>query len=232
MHALKSSLVCISLWSGGLAHGDGVFIYKNQPFHPDKSAYAFRYDRVEAEGFVTWVIVGTERKRFEKTQFHTWVELPTTLPADVTSTHDINSILAQREEILKVSTRFPNAAPIARQSLELHNEWCTRLREGIVRHGGTWVPKKDYLDTQAKKAAEAKAAKELAEQKEREKIELETKQRMAEAEAARQKREATRIAIIDAKQAEVRELRKEIDSIEDSTTRLIRQLETLADKES
>lgn len=232
MRGLKSSLVCLSLWSGGLAHGDGVLIYKNQPFHPDKSAHAFRYDRVEGGGFVTWVIVGSERKRFEKTQFHTWVELPTALPAEITSAEDITSILAQRDEIQKVCTRFPNAAPIAKQSLELHNEWCTKFRDGMVRYRGEWMSKKAYTDMQAKQVADVQAAKELAEQKERERIELETKRNMAEAEEARQRREATRIAIIDAKQAEIRELREEIDSIEESTTRLVQQLETLTDKES
>lgn len=231
MRALKSSLVCLSLWSGGLAHGEGVLIYKHQPFHPDASAYAFRYDRIEGEGFVTWVIVGKERKRFEKTQFHVWVELPTVPPPDVLSPQDINAVTAQRDEIQKTCTRFPNAAPIAKKSLDLHNEWCKKFGEGMVRHRGEWMSQKDYEDSQAKQAAEEQAAKELAERKRKEMVEAEMERKLAKEQAARQRDEAARMAIIDEKKAELRELQDEIGTIEASTSRLIQDLKTLIEKE-
>lgn len=177
------------------------------------------------------MIVGKERKRFEKTQFHTWVELPTTLPTEVISDRDITSIVAQRDEIQKTCTRFPNAAPIAKQSLELHNEWCAKFQDGMVRHAGEWMSKKDYADLQAKRATEAREAKELAERKRREAVEREMEWQLAKAQQARQREEAARRAAIDAKKAELRELQDEIGSLEESTDRLIRNLETLAGKE-
>jgi hypothetical protein len=232
MRSLRFSLVCLSLWSGGIARGEGVLIYKNQPFHPDSAAYAFRYDRIEGEGFVTWVIVGKERKRFEKTQFHTWVELPTVPPADVISPQDITSITAQRDEIQKACTRFPNAAPIAKKSLELHNDWCKKLGEGMVRYRGEWMSKKDYDDSQAKQAADEKAAKELAEKKRKEMVESEMARKLAKEQAAREQQEAARMAVIDEKKAELRELQDQIDTIEESTNRLIEDLKNLIEKES
>jgi hypothetical protein len=231
MRALRSSLVCLALSSTGIAHGEGVLIYKNQPFHPDSAAYAFRYDRIEGEGFVTWVVVGKERKRFEKTQFHIWIELPTVPPAEVTSTHGIQSITAQRDEIQKTCTRFPNAAPIAKKSLELHNEWCRKLADGMVRHRGEWMTKKDHVELLAKEAAEAREAKDAAARKRKEIVELEMEQKLAKEQEARQREEAARTALVDAKKAELRELQDEIDSIEEATGRLIEDLETLAGKQ-
>jgi hypothetical protein len=102
---------------------------------------------------------GKERKRFEKTQFHVWLELPMSLPNELTGDSDLASILTQRDEIEKFSNRFPNAAPIARKSLDLHGEWCVKVRAGMVRHLGEWMPKKAYLDLQAKREAEAQEAK-------------------------------------------------------------------------
>jgi hypothetical protein len=229
MRALRSSLICLFLWSAGFAHGEGVLVYKNQAFHSDKAAYALRYDRIEGEGFVTWVIVGKERKRFEKTQFHVWLELPMALPTELTSEHELASILTQRDEIEKFSKRFPNAAPIARKSLDLHGEWCVKIREGMVRHLGEWMPKKAYLDLQAKREAEAQEAKAEAERKQKEIVESEMERKLAEAQQARQRQEAARMAAVDAKKAEIRELQDKISSIEESTNRLIQKLETLAE---
>ena len=156
MRALRSALVSLALSSTGIARGEGVLIYKNQPFHPDNSAHAFRYDRIEGEGFVTWVVVGKERKRFEKTQFHLWVDLPRDLPAEITSPQAIDAITAHRDEIQKTCTRFPNAAPIARKSLELHNEWCKKFAEGMVRHSGQWLTRKEHAELLARREAEAR----------------------------------------------------------------------------
>lgn len=226
----KSSLVCLSLWMGGVAHGEGVLVYKEQSFHSDKTAHAFRYDRIEGEGFVTWVIVGKERKRFEKTQQHTWVELPTVPPGEVISTQEIAAITAQRDQIQQVSSRFPNAAPIAKKSLDLHNEWCKQLGEGMVRHRGEWMSREQYLDMQAKQAADEQAAKEYAERKRKELVEAEMQRTLAKEQEARAQEEAARTAIIDAKKAELRELQDEIGAIEEATKDTIQKLETLAEK--
>ena len=229
MRVLRLSFACLALSFLGIAHGEGVLIYKNQPFHPDASAHAFRYDRIEGEGFVTWVVVGKDRKRFEKTQFHTWVELPTDPPAEATSTQVIAAITAQRDEIQKACTRFPNAAPIAKKSLELHNEWCKKFTGGMVRHGGQWMTRKEHTDLLAKQVTEAREEKETAERIRRKKAEL-VEQKLAEEQEIRQRQEAARTALVDAKKAELRELQDEIDSIDESTDRLIQDLEALSGK--
>jgi len=231
MRALTLSLVCLSLALGGIARGEGVLIYKNQPFHPDNTAFAFRYDRIEGGGFVTWVVVGKERKRFEKTQFHVWVELPTTLPAELTSAQDAATIIAQRDEIQKISTRFPAAAPIAKQSLALHNEWCTKLQAGMIRHRGEWMTKADFVALQNKQAADEQALKELAERKHKEMVETEMARKLAKEREARQLQEDARMAIIDEKKAELRDLQDEIGTLEESTKRLVQDFKNLMEND-
>ncbi|MCW1885204.1 hypothetical protein OKA04_10735 [Luteolibacter flavescens] len=221
----------MSLWAGGSVRGEGVLVYKNQTFHPDQSAPAIRYDRIEGEGFVSWVFVGKEKKRFEKTQFHLWLELPQDLPHDVTSDYDLKAISLRKDEMEKFTKRFPNAAPIAKKSLDLHIEWCAKIKEGMVRHGGEWMPKKTYLDLQAKIAADEQAAKDLAERKSKELVESEMQRKLAKEREVRRIKEAARAATVDRHKAKLRKLQDEIAEIEESTDRLVGELKTLVEKE-
>ncbi len=217
----------------GDAHSQGVFVYKSQYFHSDGLAKALLYEHLEADGLVTWVTVGGERMRFEKRQFHTWAELPATLPNRLVTPAEQAWLSAQLTSLQAIS-KFPRAAEIAKPTLEMLTEAGEKLRAGMVRDKGTWLKRAEFDAAMASEEAARMAAaaeEELQARMKADAEELKRKEALA-AEAAAHKmeqarREALREARIAAIEADIADLEKKIQSAREENGRIGVQLANL-----
>lgn len=219
------------------AQAGGVLVYKNHASFDDSFAHAIPYDSIENHGFVIWVNAGDKKLRFEKSQFHVWIELPKSLPAQIANPNEIASINFKLGEVEKFTNRFKKAEPLTKASIGLLRGAAEQLQSGNVRYQSTWIPKQDYEKILADTLADAekrqemeKTAKLEALERERMTLESEAKQRIAEAEKARQEREAKREARVAEVLDEIQAIRAEISELESKIIALGRESEDLAAK--
>lgn len=226
---------CLLILSLAKSLGAGVLVYKQHSFHSDSLAKAITYDSIESDGVVTWATVGGNRLRFEKTQFHTWTELPKSLPARIATDSEVDELALQLNQLENFSKRFSNAAPLTKATLEMFREAANQLRSGKVRYESNWITRDEYENILAETSAAtaARIAKEREEKAALEKrkqlmIEAEEERRLAEIQRERQEREARRQARISKLKSKITDIRTEINDIESNIISLGHRMSELA----
>lgn len=151
-------LITILVLGCGSLSADGIFAYKNQSFHDDKDANLILYSSVDPSGPVTWVVSGGKRIRFETSQPHEWIELPSTLPANLVLPHETSSVSEKVREIQKFVEKYPKSTKACESALQLQLSAEKKLKAGEVRYQSEWMNREDYREIVAERKREAQMA--------------------------------------------------------------------------
>lgn len=231
-------LILLALgWFSNPANAAGILVYKNQPSHSDSLAHAFRYDKIEDQGFVQWVIVGNSRLRFEATQFHLWADLPDKLPDQIITDAEKHWVSVHLTEILGISKKYQEATPITKNCLNLLQDAHVKLADGMIRSKGEWMTATAYdaillkervEETRKQQAIEAENLKlEAKKSAEREK-DKELQKQTAKKEDA--ERERKRMSLIAKFESGILSKQTRLTELENANTKLGRKLTSLAEQ--
>ncbi len=203
-------LGCSALCAGG------VFAYKNHSFHDEKDAILILYTTVEVKSPVTWVVSGGKRYRFEASQPHEWVDLPTALPDNLVLPHQTSSVSEKVREIRKFAEKYPKSAKACESALQLQVSAEDKLKAGEVRYQGEWMTREAYGEIVAARKREDEMtqaalvkAREDRIRLEEEKVKLEESIRAKE----RAAKEALRFSLVQAVETEIQSIEAENTSL-------------------
>lgn len=206
---LSRHLITVLMLGCGALSADGIFAYKNQSFHDDKDANLILYDTVEPGGLVTWVVSGGKRTRFETSQPHEWIELPTTLPANLVLPYETSAVSEKVREIQKFVKKYPRSAKACESTLQLHVSAEEKLKTGELRYQSKWMTREDYGEIVAERMREGQIAQATLVKAREDRIKLE--------EAIISKKLASKEAVyfsrIQAIEAEIQEIEAENKSL-------------------
>lgn len=185
---------------------DGILVYKNQRFHSNNLAHAFIYQQIEPQGVVTWATTSGQRIRFEKTQFHVWAELPSSLPNEIISDAEKAWLASQIAPIEKIRNDYPQTIAMTDRTFTMLDEARTNIRAGKIRHEGAWIELEAFKTAISAKENEARAKErvraeaessrlreEAANERKRKGEETANERKRISAETERERAEATRI---------------------------------------
>lgn len=151
-------LITVFMVGCGALSADGIFAYKNQSFHDDKDANLILYSTVEASGPITWVVSGGKRIGFEASQPHEWMELPTTLPANLVLPHEAVAVSEKVREIQKFVEKYPKSAKACEPALQLQISSEEKIKNGEVRLQSEWMTREAYSEIMAERKWEDQMA--------------------------------------------------------------------------
>ena len=170
----------------------GIAALKEQSYHADAAANVFAYQDKEDDGiapFVTFV-TGTRRTRIDRPKIAATVEVPTTIPVNITNETEVTPLRKSLEELAAFSGRFPQSSQMLAGHIAALSAHISKFNNGDRRTNGKWVTSEELAAS--KDAAEKEEQRRLKESElaERERV----KRLRTEEAAARQREEAEQSA--------------------------------------
>ena len=213
-HLIPAFLI---LASGAFAQG--VFVFKNQNFHPDSSAQAFRYSKVEKAPPVVWVIADGRRMRVESKQFHTWLPLPPSIPNSISSEAEIKRFKGEYLEAERFYNRFNAARPLMEEWLTKKKVVLDKLEAGEIRYQGEWMSNAQFQQSLVREEQERerrrmekearRMEKEALRKDERQRMELQSRLAIQQREARREQRMGEVESLILERRNQIAEIKRQ-----------------------
>jgi hypothetical protein len=122
----------------------GVVVWKEQPFHNDKTARAFAFDSMKRSGLITWFYNGTVNKSFEPHTFVQHIRFPQWPPGEIVAQEDFDSLKFKLGELESFANKYPNAAGYLEGMIGSMREAVSKFSAGNVFFNGAWVTRSEH----------------------------------------------------------------------------------------
>jgi len=122
----------------------GVVVWKDQPFHNDKTARAFAFDSMKRSGLITWFYNGAVNKSFEPHTFVEHIRFPQWPPGEIVVQEDFDSLKFKLGELESFANKYPNAAGYLEGMIGSMREAVSKFSAGNVFFNGTWVTRSEH----------------------------------------------------------------------------------------
>lgn len=123
------------------AHGAGVAVFKEQPFHADSSAVPVVYSEILPSGLGSGsirLLIGGREVVYQEHKYAGHVDIPP-FPATIRSEHEKASLRYQYDELKKFHDRFTKCAKILQPYVDSFARAVSRVDSGEVLMDGSWL---------------------------------------------------------------------------------------------
>jgi hypothetical protein len=137
-------LIAFQAIAAAFAHADGVAVFKEQPFHRDKTARAVVYERIiDSNG--PWLRVVTAGRFLDvsRSKLVGWIELPGPLPKSVTVENDLAAFRFALSDMRSFAQRYPAAGRLLREEITLLETEIACFDAGGIRVEGRWMTREE-----------------------------------------------------------------------------------------
>ena len=146
LYTLLSFLVFFAMTTG-IGNAGGILVWKEKPFHTDKSAKALLFDEMKVFPTITWFYYGGTQKLqrgFEKHEFYRYIPFPNCPPPEVTEQEQADSIKYNVEKLRDFVQKFPNAEEVLKPHFAATADTLHQFETGNVYFIGKWMPRAEY----------------------------------------------------------------------------------------
>jgi len=161
------------------AHGAGIAVFKEQPFHADSSAVPVVYSEIIPSGLGSGsirLLIGGREVVYEQHKCAGHVDIPT-FPTTIRSEHEKASLRYQYDELKRFNDRFTKSSKVLQPYVDSFAKAVSRVESGEVLIDGSWL-------TAAQHTAMLQREREVAAQVQNQMAEREAAAEKAMAEAA------------------------------------------------
>lgn len=124
----------------------GIAAIKEQTFHSDESAKLVVYSELKGEGTPSIKIVtGSKVFSINAIKLAAKVEVLSSLPINILSNDQLQTVRASLVEIQSFTKRFPKSATLLENQTKALSDCIKKYDEGKVRFRGHWIDKNEML---------------------------------------------------------------------------------------